>query len=146
MIAIKRPPEVLIADDEPIARTVLEIYLESLGWRVIAATDGNEALGIFREAAGGIGLVILDVRMPGPCPIELYEMLRQINPSVRILYCSGVSYEDPLSREIDAEGLQLLSKPFNRGDLHEAIRQITKGVDRQKSESLRPACQDRNPS
>lgn len=128
MISATCPPEVLIADDESIGRCVLQIYLESLGFRTIAAKDGNEALAIFRGAPGRIGFVILDICMPGPPPVELYNLLRQTNPSVPVLYCSGISSDDPVSRAIDAHGLHLLTKPFNRGDLYEAIRQITRGA------------------
>ena len=131
MFSGQRPAEVLIADDEPIARDILHFYLENLGCRVHTAEDGDEALAIFRDGADWIGLVVLDALMPGPSPGRLYHLLRQINPTVPILFCSGISPSDPIIREINEQGLRLLSKPFNRGDLHQAILEITKEAEGQ---------------
>lgn len=116
--------EVLIADDDPICREILQLYLENFGCRVHPVCDGNEALALFRDAAGRIGLVILDGRMPGPPPLQLYRLLRHINPRVPVLFCSGLSPDDPEVRDINECGLQLLTKPFNRSDLREAILNV----------------------
>lgn len=129
MFSGKRPAEVLIADDESIARDILHFYLESFGCRVHTAKDGDEALAIFRDGADWIGLVILDARMPGPHPVELYSAIRQLSPSVPILFCSGIAPDDPVIRAINEHGLQLLSKPFNRGALHQAILDVTKETE-----------------
>lgn len=125
MFAAARPAEVLIADDEPIARDVLHFYLESLGCRVHAVSNGDDALRMLGEGVDWISLVILDACMPGPPAVELYEKLREISPSVPILFCSGVSPEDPVIRAINEYGYQLLPKPFNRSRLHEAIVRVT---------------------
>ena len=115
---------VLIADDESIARDILQFYLESLGCRVLPARDGDEALALFGAAGATIDLVILDVCMPGPPPLELYGQFRRISQKVSVLYCSGVAADDPLSRELSANSLHLLSKPFNRSDLRYAIQEL----------------------
>ena len=121
--------DVLIADDESIARDILQFYLESLGCRVLPARDGDEALALFGRAGDAIDLAILDVCMPGPPPLELYRRLRRINQKVSVLYCSGVSPDDPLSRELSANSLHLLSKPYNRSDLRYAIRELIAASD-----------------
>lgn len=126
MFAGQPPAEVLIADDDAIARDVLSFYLETFGCRVQAARDGNEALAMYREGADWIGLVILDARMPGPPPIQMYQLIRQISLHIPILFCSGVPDDDPVIRAINEHGYQLLTKPFNRGMLHQAIIQATR--------------------
>ena len=95
----------------------------------ICVSDGNEALAVFKDRADRIGLVILDARMPGPLPVELHKQIRQIRPCAPILFCSGVSPDDPLIRAINDYGLRLLPKPFNRSELFEAILNILKHSD-----------------
>lgn len=119
-------PEVLIADDESISREILQLYLENFACRVHTACDGNEALAVCRDAADRIGLIILDARMPGPPPTELYQLIRRISPSVPVLFCSGLSPNDPEIHAINECGLQLLPKPFNRSDLRQAILNVLK--------------------
>lgn len=133
MFSGTRPAEVLIADDESIAREILQLYLEGLGCRVHAARDGNEALAMFRAGADWIGLVILDARMPGPSPTELYNRIHEISPSVPVLFCSGVSPDDPEIRQINDSGFQLLPKPFNRSGLHQAILAVTQEEETQEA-------------
>ena len=125
MFSGNRPAEVLIADDESIARDVLHFYLESLGCRVHTAKDGHEALAMCGECADWLGLVILDARMPGPPPVELYKRIREVSPAIPVLFCSGISSDDPEIQAINENGFQLLKKPFNRGALHQAILQAT---------------------
>lgn len=134
MTSADYPAEVLITDDDPITCYVLRMYLESFGCRVIVAGDGNQALGELRDAGGRIGLVILDLLMPGPPAIELHNRLRDVDPSVPILYCSGVSSDDPLADEIRAHGMPLLEKPFSREGLQQAISEVL------RQSELQPAC------
>lgn len=121
---LKKPREVLVADDESIVREVLQVYLESFGCRVRSAWDGDTALRELQANADEIGLVILDARMPGPSADDLYERIRRIAPNVPILVCSGVSSESPDMRFVADKGLRLLPKPFNRSDLRRAIMQV----------------------
>ena len=118
------PAEALIADDEPIACDILQLYLENFGFRVQVAKDGDEALAIYRDCADWIGLVVLDARMPGPPPLALYRLIREISPLVPVLFCSGVSPDDPELQRINEHGLQLLPKPFKRYDLYDAMRKV----------------------
>ena len=121
--------EVLVADDDPIARDILQIYLESIGCRVQVVTNGDDALRACEEGADRIELVILDARMPGPSPSELYELVRRISPSVPILYCSGVSPDDPDMQFINEHGLKLVPKPFGRADLLQALRRLLSAAE-----------------
>ena len=126
-------PEALIADDEPVCREILRLYLESFGCRVHVACGGHQALAAYQDRADGIGLVILDACMPGPSPIELYSRIRQISPHVPILFCSGVSPGDPIMAAINQSGLELLTKPFNRSDLRQAILRVVKAAEARTS-------------
>ena len=131
MAVAARPIEVLVADDELVARQLLSCYLESFGCSVEAVCDGQQALHAYWDRLGRIGLVILDALMPGPSPIQLYQCIRAISPSVPVLFCSGVSSDDPVIRAINEYGLRLLRKPFSRSDLHTVVRNVlnTAGAD-----------------
>ena len=121
---------VLVADDDPIARDMLQIYLESIGCRVQAVNDGDAAYKVCEQRADELELVVLDARMPGPCPRALYDKLRVICPSVPILYCSGVSSEDPEMHFINEHGLSLLPKPFNLDQLLEAVAEAHEELEK----------------
>jgi len=135
MIAPKKtePLNVLVADDDPIARDMLQIYLESIGCRVQAVNDGDTAYQVCEQRSHELELVVLDARMPGPCPRALYDKLRVICPSVPILYCSGVSPDDPEMHFINEHGLSLLPKPFNRTDLLKAMRRVLTAAESSRS-------------
>ena len=121
--ADRLPPDVLIADDDPISRDILQHSLEYLGigLRVQAVSDGYEALRAFSTAAAWIECVILDACMPGPCPQEMLDQLQRINPSVPVLFCSALADTDPSLEFILKRRLTLLMKPFAQPDLCQAL-------------------------
>ena len=116
--------EVLIADDEQISREILQVYLESLGCRVQAVTNAIDALKAYEEGLEWIELVILDACMPGPSPQFVFDRIHALKPSAPVLFCSGVSPDDPELRFIYERGLRLLPKPFNRTALALAIAEV----------------------
>lgn len=126
MLNTARPVHVLIADDEPVARQVFSVYLESFGCRVTVTCDGHEALAAYGDGSNSIQLIILDALMPGPPPLQLFQQIRRINSRVPILFCSGVSPDDPLIHSINQAGLQLLRKPFGRPNLIQAVTNVLK--------------------
>lgn len=119
-----RPADVLIADDEAVHRKVLEFYLGSFGCRVQAACDGDEMLAACRQIADSLKLVILDVRMPGPSPLQMYQQIHEIRPELPVLFCSAADPDDPAICSINKHGLKLLPKPYHRSDLRQAIQNL----------------------
>jgi CheY-like chemotaxis protein len=126
MVAAARPAEVLVADDESIARQVLQFYIGSFGYTVQAVKDGDELLAACRKAADSVKLAILDARMPGPRPLELYRSIREIRPDLPVFFCSGAGADDPELRRVTKFGVHLLEKPFSRSDLQQAILKVLK--------------------
>lgn len=119
-----RPADVLIADDEAVHRKVLEFYLGSFGCRVQAASDGDEMLAACRQIADSLKLVVLDVRMPGPSPLQMYQQIHAIRAELPVLFCSGADPDDPAICSINKHGLKLLPKPYHRSDLRQAIQSL----------------------
>jgi two-component system, cell cycle sensor histidine kinase and response regulator CckA len=99
---------ILVVEDEPTLRRVAGKLLEKLGYRVLEATCGEGALEIFADRSGDIDLVILDVIMPGLNGMETLARLRDMDPNVRVILCSGL--EETPERNLPA-GVSFLCKP-----------------------------------
>lgn len=115
---------VLLADDEEDVRGVVHAMLETLGYEVIEARDGLEAVEIFRRRAAEIDLVILDLVMPRLTGEAALEQMRRIAPAVPAILISGYD-ESGRIREIVAAGFSgFLQKPFRRQDLGKKMREL----------------------
>ncbi len=100
---------VLLVDDEPVLRRVAARLLEKLGYQVIQAADGFEALAFYRERAAVIDLVLMDLVMPGMNGYQTLEGLQLINPQVRVLLSSG--YAEPEGQDLPPRA-RFISKPY----------------------------------
>ena len=115
---------VLIAEDDLIARDIVQAYCESLGCSVRLTRDGERAIQAAGDYADWADVILLDAHMPGPQPRELYERVRQASATVPILICTALSDWDPRLDFVVDCGLTLLMKPFRRGDLRKAIQNV----------------------
>lgn len=114
---------ILLVDDE---RPMLDFGRDVLtdhGYRVLTARDGAEALEIYRRQPGEISLVILDLIMPRMDGGQAYVAMKQINPSVRAMFCSGSTSDDVISSLLDEEHLRAIRKPFKIGEFLAAVRE-----------------------
>ncbi|HEY6096468.1 MAG TPA: ATP-binding protein, partial [Candidatus Deferrimicrobium sp.] len=115
---------VLLADDEEDVRSVVHAMLDTLGYEVIEARDGLEAVEIFRRRAAEIDLVILDLVMPRLTGEAALAQMRRIAPTVPAILVSGYD-ETGRIREIVAAGFGgFLQKPFRRQDLGKKVRDL----------------------
>ena len=115
---------ILVAEDNEAVRTLVEQILGEFGYRVIAATDGLDALRKFREHQGRIDLVLLDLIMPKSSGPESARELRRLDPEVKILFSSGYPAEFVQRREILGEHEDFIVKPVRPLDLLRTIRHI----------------------
>lgn len=118
------PPQqgtVLLVDDEPLVLSYCGEMIESLGYTVIPAADGETAIEIFREKFSSIDVVILDMIMPGMDGYRTFEVLRKIHPDIKVILSSGYTL-DMRAEKIMAEGPHVcLKKPYTREDLARTI-------------------------
>jgi len=115
---------ILLVDDENIVLEVGRELLESLGYRVYVAGNGQEAIEVYLGKNKAIDLLILDMIMPGLSGGETFDRLRKINPDIRVLLSSGYSV-DGLARQILDRGCNgFLQKPFRLEMLSQKVREI----------------------
>jgi PAS domain S-box-containing protein len=117
------PAAVLLVDDEETVRTVGRRMLERLGFRVLLARDGEEAVASLR-AHPEVGCVILDLTMPGLDGVEAFRALRQIRAEVPIVLSSGYSEQEVTTRFRGEKLAGYLQKPYQL----EAIQRIMASI------------------
>ena len=114
---------VLVAEDDPVVRTLLQRLLRDAGFEVRTARHGDEALGMALRASGQFDLVVTDVRMPVMDGLELARRLRERWPALPVLYISGYDVELSSGSRRGGPRQSLLRKPF---DLDELLREVTR--------------------
>jgi PAS domain S-box-containing protein len=120
---IKGSETILLVDDEDMIIDVQEI-LKSLGYKVILARGGREAINAYTKHGSKIDLIILDMIMPDIGGGEVYDRIKKKNPDIRVLLSSGYSI-DGQAEDILARGCNgFLQKPFNIRQLSQKIRGI----------------------
>ncbi|UJR86138.1 hybrid sensor histidine kinase/response regulator [Sandaracinus amylolyticus] len=109
---------ILVVDDEPLVLSMTANTLESLGYDVIVAGSGRDAIEAFRRARGRVSAVVLDLVMPGMDGRETALALRAIDPEVRIVMTTGL-VGDEAQPILDVR--EVLSKPFDEAELSQAV-------------------------
>lgn len=119
---------VLVADDEHMVRTLLQLGLEREGFEVFLARNNQETIDLYRRHVDEIAVVLLDIRMPDLDGLQTLESLRQLNPHVRACFMSGENVacepEDLLKRGAE----YVITKPFHLDHLATILRQMTSRV------------------
>lgn len=120
--------QILVVDDDDHVRAVAVRQLTSLGYRVIAASGGAEALELLR-AVPDIDLLFVDVMMPnGLSGRECAGQARALRPGLKVLFASGY-FEGALVQRGDiGESVEFLVKPYRKKDLAEKVQQVLKGA------------------
>ena len=120
---------ILLVDDEEELLTLGRIRLSAIGFSAITATNGIEALELYREQGDNIKLVLLDLLMPEMNGIETYLRLREISRTLPIIFCSGCSKEELSADIIDDNYTGYLSKPYKPDQLQKILLETLGGDD-----------------
>ena len=115
---------VLLVEDEPGVRALAEVVLRKLGYTVLVAENGVEALRVWEESRGAIDVVLTDVIMPRMNGSELTKRLRELNPRLRILFMSGYTDDILTDQGVLAGETQLIQKPFTADALARKLRSV----------------------
>lgn len=120
---------ILLVDDEEMVTEVGKLLLERLGYTVITAGSGREALGLYGREKNSIDLVILDMIMPGFSGSETFDRLKALNPDVKTLLSSGYSLNGQATDILNRGCNGFIQKPFNVNELSLKIREVLDGDD-----------------
>ena len=114
---------VLLVDDEEMIRGSTQRLLEALGYEVLLAASGDEALVLYQQRREGVVLVLLDVMMPGLDGEETLHKLQALDPTVPVLLSSGHAVQDQVARMLAAGALGFLPKPYTIDVLADEVNQ-----------------------
>ncbi len=116
----------LVVDDEESIRELMKEILSEVGYRVLTAASGREAIDTYSKVKEAISLVILDLIMPGMDGKACLEELLRINPDVKILLASGYSANGPARQAIASGAKGLITKPY---DIRQLLRMVRAVID-----------------
>lgn len=115
---------ILLVDDEQVIIDVARDMLEILGYRAIVARDGQQAIDIYNSKKDEIALVILDMVMPGLSGADVFQVLKAINPKVKVILASGYIMSRQIAAVMEQGCRAFMSKPYRMEELAEKIRTI----------------------
>jgi DNA-binding response OmpR family regulator/signal transduction histidine kinase len=118
---------ILVVEDEPIVCAVAQALLRRSGYMVLTAPDGASALNVLRDHPAGIGLILLDMTMPGMTSGEIVHAIRALDPTVPILLNSGYTSNGAVKQMLEENSVQgFLGKPYDLDQLLNTINQMMK--------------------
>ncbi len=115
---------ILLVEDEETVRSLVRRFLKRMGYRVLEAANGGEALLLCESHDGPIDLVLTDVVMPHMSGQELVDRLRQVRSDWQVLFMSGYTADRIHDHGLSGQDAALLQKPFAPDDLARKIRDI----------------------
>jgi len=120
---------ILIVDDEPINIEAVKELLEALGYKILTAQSGKEAIELFREHSKDIKLVILDMIMPEMNGKETLIKLMEIDKKVRVLLSSGYSINGEAAKILEMGCKGFIRKPLMIEELSRKTRDVLDSKD-----------------
>jgi len=123
---------ILLAEDNEGLREAAQEMLQRLGYRPILASNGTDAIELFKTNLGHIDLVILDVVMPGLSGPAVYSQMAAIQPDLRVVFATGYTAETASLNSTLEKGVPILQKPYSMKNLGQIVRST---LDRARSVS-----------
>jgi signal transduction histidine kinase/CheY-like chemotaxis protein len=121
---LKGTGTVFLVDDEDIIIDVGQEFLKALGYKVLVARGGKEAIDVYKANKDRIDMVILDMIMPGMGGGETYDRMKEINPDIKVLLSSGYSIDGQATGILERGCDGFIQKPFTMKELSGKIRKV----------------------
>ena len=118
---------VLIVEDDDSLRDIARAVLERLGYKVLAARDGQQALELARSHPDTIHLVLTDVVMPKMSGREVAKEVTSVHPEAKVLYMSGYTDDSIVHHGVLDAGVHFLEKPITPATLAKKAREVLDG-------------------
>ena len=116
----------VIEDEEPLVKLFRQI-LEMLGYRVLEAKNGKEAVEIAKTFDGRIDLALLDIKLPDMSGNQVYPLIMEARPQLKVVVCSGYSIHGPAQEILDAGAEGFIQKPFLIAPFAEKLKEVLEG-------------------
>ncbi len=127
-VLLKGSETVLLVDDEEMIHHVCTAMLETMGYLVVAARSGKQAVDAVRQNMPGIDLVILDLTMPGMDGGQTFDCIREIQPAMPVILSSGYAVNGQVKKIMQKGCNGFIQKPFNFSELSQKVRETLDGV------------------
>ncbi len=115
---------ILLVEDEPAVRKITSRTLEARGYNLLTAADGAEAVALYAKHQRSIHLVLTDMMMPVMDGSATIQVLKRVNPRVRIIAASGLNDANTQDKALQLGARRFLSKPYNADAMLRAIREV----------------------
>jgi len=124
---------VLIIEDEEMVMHVNRKLLERLGYHVLGAKTGREAINIAKTFDGDIDLAILDIVLPDMGGKAIYPLIMEARPNLKVIVCSGYPFDGPAREILNAGAQDFIEKPFLLTTLSEKLKKVLEGKQSDKT-------------
>ena len=118
---------ILVVEDEELLLNMNIQILQRLGYRVLEAKSGKEAVELVKNFDGRIDLVLLDIKLPDMSGNRLYPLIMKARPNLKVVVCSGYSIYGPAQEILDAGAEGFIQKPFSISTLAEKLKEVLGG-------------------
>ena len=119
-----KKPTILIADDEPIARSNIRSFLEArYDCKLQEAKDGDEAMQFVKSSPCDV--IILDIKMPKKDGLETLKELKKISPSSKVIIATGYKSADIAQEAMRLGASDYIVKPFNRDNITKMVQKLS---------------------
>jgi len=121
---IKGTGTVLMVDDEEVILEVGSELLKTIGYKVLTAIDGKEAIEIYKKNMDKIDIVLLDMIMPDMGGGKIFDRIKKVNPDAKVLLISGYSLDNQVAKILNRGCNGFIQKPFDLNELSGKIRKV----------------------
>lgn len=115
---------ILVAEDEDLLRNLAQRILQNAGYTVLTASDGEEAMELYRTNRERIDLLLLDMVMPRASGIQVYEYVARENPKARFIFSTGYSFTTLDRGILPKEDIPFIQKPYSPMTLLKVVRDV----------------------
>ncbi len=115
---------ILMIEDEDVVIEVTQAMLERLGYRVMVAKTGKDAIHIAETFDGQIDLALLDIKLPDMEGGKVYPLIMEARPNLKVIVFSGYAIDGPARKVLDAGAQDFIQKPFSLATLSEKLKEV----------------------
>jgi len=120
----KRTGTILIIEDEEMVLDITRAMLETIGYSVLEAKTGREAIDLIKTFDGDIHLAMLDIKLPDMEGGKLYPLIVEARPQMKVIVCSGYAIDGPARQILDSGAQGFIQKPFTLKTLAEKLNEV----------------------